>query len=61
MSSVDELAVGDWVTVDLSPTHCQDGEIVFVVPAEGGGVWEYDVRVRGGDVIAAQPSHVRKR
>jgi hypothetical protein len=53
------LPVGTWVTVDLSSNLCQDGEIVGVIGAALGGVWEYEVRVRGGDVITTQPTHVR--
>lgn len=56
--SEDGFAVGDWVLVDIGEVVQQRGEIVNVVPAEGGGVWEYDVRVRDGEIVAAQPAHV---
>lgn len=56
--SDEEFAVGDWVLVDVGDVVQQRGQVVNVVPAAGGGVWEYDVRVRDGEVISSQPKRV---
>lgn len=56
------FTVGDQVLVDIDDVVQQRGTIVAVThyrAEEGGGVLEYDVRVRDG-VIAAQPKTVHR-